>query len=66
MRPPASARESMRRLFVMKDCMRAFWAGVVVRGERGDEDSGKLEVEEGRDEARPPHSGRKTGREVIK
>ena len=56
MRPPASARESMRRLFVMKDCMRALERDWLFSGWD----------EEGEEVDRPPHSGRKTGREVIR
>lgn len=57
MRPPASARESMRRLLVMKDCMRALERDWVLSG---------LDEEEGEEADRPLHSGRKTGREVIR
>ena len=57
MRPPASARESIRRLLVMNCCMRAWerwgWPGTI-------------SSEEGWLWVRPPHSGRKTGSEVMR
>lgn len=56
-RPPASASESMSRLLVMNCCMRPWERWVVM------EESGVLLDDE---VARPPHSGRKTGREVMR
>ena len=58
MRPPASASESMRRLFVMKDFMRECW-----RLEPASEAVVSLDSEE---LLKPLHSGRKTGKDVMR
>ena len=60
MRPPASASESMRRLLVMNCCIRP-WERFVEG-----EDVVVSVGESSECPPRPPHSGRKTGREVMR